>query len=82
MKIAGYLFIGLLIVSAVAQAAKLLVIGLIGLVLVAFIIHPKDVLNAIISMGVLAMIRDYPAGAFMIGSGLLLIFALLKWLER
>ncbi|MCC2602407.1 hypothetical protein [Sphingopyxis yananensis] len=82
MKIAGYLFIGLLIVSAVAQAAKLLVVGLIGLILVAFIMHPKDVLYAIIFMGVLALIRDYPAGALTIGTGLLLIFALLKWLER
>lgn len=82
MKIAGYLFIGLLIVSALAQAAKFLVIGLIGLVLFAFIMHPKDVLHAIIFMGVLALIRDYPAGALTIGAGLLLIFALLKWMER
>lgn len=72
MKIAGYLFIGLLIVSAVAQAAKLLVIALIGLVLVAFIIHPKDVLNAIIFMGMLALIRDFPGYAFALG-GLILV---------
>lgn len=82
MKIAGYLFIGLLIVSAVAQAAKLLVIGLIGLILVAFIIHPKDVLNAIIFMAVLALIREYPAGTVVIGSSLLLIFVFMKSIER
>lgn len=68
MKIAGYVFIGLLILSAVAQAAKLLVIGLIGLLLVAFIIHPKDVLNAIIFMGALALIRDFPGYALALGA--------------
>lgn len=68
MKVAGYAFIGLLIVSALAQAAKLLVIALIGLVLVAFVMHPREVLNAMIFAGVLALIREYPGYALAVAA--------------